>query len=604
MKSQPRTPEWFTPITPREKQWEAHEIVSNYIRAKENGGRPAYVYASVGFGKTILLGMIAKQAQIRAEQKNIKPWNILVMARTGDLVDQNSEKMWDMGARNSVFSSSLKLTKDPRYPVVVGSEGTIYRRLMTQLKNYVFDIFLIDECYQVPYEKIDSQCMIIISELIKRNPNIKIIGYGGSRYRGTTPILGSFWKEELFSCSMWESIEIGYCCPLVFGFPSIESEYKNLDQIKPSGIDGTDDLSQEQMREQSKIITQQKITTHKILEEVKEIMKTRHCALITCAGNVHIKQCIEVLPEGSYAIVTEETKALERKKIKDLCNNGKLKYVLQIGAWTVGVNVPMFDTCVILRRIGSITLLEQLTGRTIRWLEEWQEKLGFFKKDALVLDYAGTFESMAEFFNDELIEAAQFEKSKRKEELIYCPRCNTENSKFARRCRGTEGDRLEKDGRCGFFWSSKVCPKCQTENDKVARSCRCCDETLVDPNANLTGKHYVDADFKEVLNFETFLTKNSEGIIFKYTLPDEETATEIFYPKSDNINMKRMWYAFMCQHVHKAWHGDFRGKSAASILKLKAKISVPAKITHRLNDKQRSIINRKVFLGGREESIK
>jgi hypothetical protein len=70
---------------------------------------------------------------------------MLFLARTGELVEQNSEEMWVMKARNSIFSASVGL-KRAEYPVIVGSEGTVCRSLETALKNFIPDVLLIDEC--------------------------------------------------------------------------------------------------------------------------------------------------------------------------------------------------------------------------------------------------------------------------------------------------------------------------------------------------------------------------------------------------------------------------------------------------------------------------
>jgi superfamily II DNA or RNA helicase len=104
--SAPINPEWYAPITPRNKQWEAHAAACAHIRGPVKT-EPAFIYASVGFGKTILLAMVAKQAQMVAEQRGTQQLKILVLARTGDLIDQNAEKMWEISARNSIYSASL-----------------------------------------------------------------------------------------------------------------------------------------------------------------------------------------------------------------------------------------------------------------------------------------------------------------------------------------------------------------------------------------------------------------------------------------------------------------------------------------------------------------
>lgn len=652
--SKPVNPEWYLPIVPRDKQWEAHAEACAHIRGPLKT-EPAFIYASVGFGKTILLAMIAKQAQMVAESRGTQQLRILVLARTGDLIDQNAEKMWEIGARNSIYSASLGI-KSTKYPVICGTEGTIFRSLYTQFGETIgprgeiipatkFDILLIDEAYQVNYDEPDCQYMQIITELQARNPKLVIIGYGGSLYRGTDPIIGKFWKHLIYQCSMWEAIEIGYCTPLLFGFGHGNTEYGGLDDILPSGIDGTDDLSKELMDVQNKIITQQKHVTTAILHEVKEISKSRNCVLITCAGKKHIDQCIDILREveGSlceyteqpdaqmirYSVVTEKTKTAERKTIKQMCNTGKIKYVFQVGAWTVGVNVPMFDTIVILRRIGSRTLLEQLVGRGIRWLEKWQEDLGMIKHDCMVLDYAGTFEAMGEFFDDQFIQTAQAAKAKKENtDTITCGRvrCGAQNSAHARRCLGKDMipaavPRLapdprgkvipglplfivEPDGRCGSFWGTpKICPKCTTPNDKVAGSCRRCDFMLIDPNANLTNKHYTDDDWQNVVNGRIVLSKDKTKIIAQWQLESGIVAKEIYDPTSKEGWQRAKWIAFFNEHVPRAYAISRGINNHTPAIKLAGHLAMfnkPCRITHRVNDRGFDIIHRKQFLSGRE----
>lgn len=388
--------------------------------------------------------------------------------------------------------------------------------------------------------------------------------------------------------------------PPIFGFGHDDVQY-DLSGIDPSGKDGTEDFGRDELREMQKRILESGSTTEKIMLEVMAAMQTRNVALITCAGSRHIKECAAVLPEGSYATITERTTYKDRKKIKEAADKGEIKYILQIGCWTVGVNIPPIDTIVILRKIGSLTLLTQLIGRGIRLLKKRHKDMGMLKKDCLVLDYAGTMESIGHLFNDPILESAEFERAKRKNEIIDCPRCSQPNSKFARRCIGP--DATEKDGRCGFFWQSQRCPECNTENDIVARECRECGHVLKDPNANLTGKHYTDADLKPVERMNMTLTKNKKGIVVTYHLPDDEIATEVFYPNSDKVIARKLWYMdFVKKHLHKSWHNRIRGKSAAAIVGMKAIFDVPTHVTHRLNEKGKSILHRKVFLSGRVET--
>ena len=592
----------FSPMVPFEHQHEIHQKTIAHIRSSSD---PAYIYASVSAGKSLSMAMVAKHAQDRSEQFGTRPLKILCMARTGELVEQNAEEFWGIGAKNSIFSQSVGI-KSTRYPCIVGSEGSLCRALDKQLKDIVFDVFLSDECHTGPYDDPDSQFMKIYTELKRRNPKLRLIGYTGSPWRGVEPIKGPFWKKELYRIDMWELVKKGRVEPVIFGFGHDDVQY-NLADIEPSGKDGTEDFGKSELAEMQRRIMDSGTTTQKIMLEVMQVMETRNCALITCAGSKHIKECASVLPEGSYATITERTTYKERQEIKKRADSGQLKYILQIGCWTVGVNIPPIDTIVILRKIGSLTLLTQLIGRGIRKLKQYHKDLGMLKRDCLCLDYAGTMESLGHLFYDPMLESAEFERAKRKEELINCPRCNHPNSKFARRCIGP--DTAEADGRCGFFWTSQRCEgkledgaTCNTENDIVARECRACGHQLKDPNANLSGKHYTDADLKEVLSHSMTLTKNRQGLVVRYQLPGDEVATEVFYPQSQNAIARKLWHIdFVAKHLHKGWHNRVRGKTAVQILAMKAIFDWPTHVTHRYNPKGKSILHYKKFRSGRVE---
>jgi len=617
--SAPVNPEWFAPIEPYGFQWEVYKTSVDYMK---NVPDPGFIYCSVSAGKSLMMAMIAKHCQQMAIQKNKQQLRILCMARTGELVDQNAEQMKDIGVVCSIYSQSVGL-KSVKYPVVVGSEGSVCRALNTKFKNLSFDFILWDECHTIPFDDPESQAMKIIDHFHAKNPALRVIGYTGSPFRGVEAIKGAYWKNEIYRMDMWGLVELGFVCPPIFGFGHDDIRY-NLDDITPSGIDGTEDFDRAQLNEMQKRILADGTTTQKIMLEVMDLTKNRNCVLITCAGSKHIAECVKVLPEGSYATITEKTRYKERKLIKDGCNNGTIKYVLQIGCWTTGVNIPPIDTIVILRKIGSLTLLTQLIGRGIRKLKQFHIDLGMRKQDCAVLDYSETMESLGEMFNDPILESAQLEKSKKEQSTIECRRCNAINSSFARRCMGKDlspvklprlapdyrgrvihGSRLkikEPDGRCGFFWSSKKCEACGTENDKVARSCRRCDAVLIDPNDKLIGKHYSDKDFQAVVKSQIVLSKDKQKIIAYYHLESGVTAKEIYEPSSREKWKHGKWAEFFSEHMPRAYAAARGLNNYTPAIKLAshfAMFNMPVQITHRVNEKGFDIIHRKVFNSGR-----
>ena len=97
-------------------------------------------------------------------------------------------------------------------------------------------------------------------------------------------------------------------------------------------------------------LLEQKEITQIIIEEVIERTADRLGVLITCSSKKHCEQVAEFLPKDSFGIVTDSTSTKARKKILDDAKKGVIKYVLQIGCLSTGVNVPRWDVIVILRQ--------------------------------------------------------------------------------------------------------------------------------------------------------------------------------------------------------------------------------------------------------------
>lgn len=603
-------------ITPRDYQQEAYEQITKGIREYKG---PFFIEASVGAGKTIVMGMAAA----RAQQVNMP---VLVLARRGELVEQNSDTFWDCGVKNSIYSASVG-PKSTHYPILVGSEGTVARALDTDLKDFCPSIILIDECHELDYESPDSQYMRIIKTFQRRNPKLRVIGLTGSPYRGTKDIVGHFWTGCSYRIRTPLLVERGFLVPTFFGYEDQQTKGYDLGEFHVPDTDTNSDFTQKEMLAMQRKITKDSTVTQQIMAEVVAITANRNKVMITGAGKKHLEQIAECLPDDSYAIITDSTGSRERReKLKQAADHeSPIKYILQIGCLTTGYDNPLIDTSVIMRKIGSLTLLTQLLGRGMRLLKDRHKEAGIIKHDHLVLDYSDTLAEMAEMYHDPVLERAQLDKSKKEHDLITCPVCNTLNSSHARRCINSPEDpaiaqdvngrqNYSVDGRCEWFWNSKECPSCKTPNDTTAKECRHCDQLLIDPNANLKGRHYTDDDFREVVKMSMRLTRSGDGVLVDYLIRDEPgehdktqlhngenlvKATEVLFPTSAKRWARGPWFAFLKAHLHRSWHNRVTGKPAASIVKNAAVFDVPQAITHRSKPDGKSIIHRKRFLTGR-----
>lgn len=619
-------------IEPRPYQWLVYEKTAEVIRKFGKQPKPSYVTASVGAGKTIMIAMIARRFQDMG-------WEGLVIARQGEIIEQDAEELWNLSVKNSLFSASLG-RKAYAYPLIAGTEGTIINSLFdktaddgTVTKSLLSDFcpryILVDECHQVNWQDIiseqpETQYGVIMNELNRRckakyGHEVIVIGYTGSPFRGVESIKGAYWKHEIVNISTKYLVDLGFLVPTIFGGQDIEDLQYDLHEFASSDVDGVQDFTDSQLKEMQEEILKQGTLTQKIMLKVMELTRDRLGVLITCAGKKHCKEAAKYLPEGSYSIVTEDMgKKARRKALKDAAT-GRKKYTLQIGCLTTGVNIPYWDTSVILRKIMSLTLLTQLLGRPMRLLKPDQIAAGMVKENHLCLDFTGTMFELGGLYEDPILEEAEAQRAKRSGEQVPCPKCQTMNSPYARRCIGK--DSTSPDGRCEEFFSFIRCgfdkhgirifdDGCGTKNDPTARYCRQCDHVLRDPNAALNERAYTDKEWTDVKDFKVELTKDAEGILYRYLVvkADGKTgwASEVFYPFGGKPKHLRDMFKMKALLPHLEDKSMMKKMmdchDAKTFMYYAGLIRAPKRITHRFNDKGRDIIHRKDFIGEQIEA--
>lgn len=597
-------------LTPRDYQTLAYKLAGDEIRKYEG---PFFVNASVGAGKTAIMGMLAKRFQDIG-------YCGLLLARSAELVEQDAEMLWTCGAKNSMYSAGTG-KKSRAYKISVASEKSFFNVMNTVFDDFVPDFLFLDECHMLHWEDLISdhpttQYAQIIIEMQRRcrlhkGRELRIIGFTGSAFRHTTPIIGPFWKKQVCDISTDYLVKHGFLVPTIFGYID-ESDMYDLSMFHSSGEEGLNEYTEKELAAMQKEIMAQGTKTQKIMLDVVRRTAERNGVLITCSGVKHCHEAAKYLPEGSYAIITESTGAKQRKVFLDAAKNGDLKYILQVAALTTGVDVSWWCTSVILRKIGSLTLLIQLLGRGMRLLKDHLSAKGITKDDHLVLDYTDTMSELGELYSNPILEAAQLAKAKGKKNTKPCPQCGTENAATARRCIGE--DESSDDGRCEYFFKSKECEDrfidgagqitgCHAQNDPCARQCRKCGQQIYDPNANLSNRPYTDNDYVDVEFFDVTLSPDKKGIVYEYHVTfegEKRKGFEIFYPEKNEIYMRNAWkMKGVIPHIKdpRARKRILDCRSSKAILANKHEIQAPIKITYRMKDNGKGIINRKIFEG-------
>jgi len=607
---------------PRDYQEPILESIIAHCKKKD--AKPAFVDMSVGAGKTAIYAFIADHVASKGGK-------VMVLARQGELVEQNSGFCWKAGFKNSVYSASLK-QKSKKYPIVYASEGTVARQIgeggdfgyteRTDGKitaNWCPDLLMVDECHQINMEDEDNQYMKIIRFFQAMNPRLRIIGGTGSPIRGKKYIVGDFWSERLYELPTNKLVEWGWLVPPIFGFPEEKEDGYDFSSIEVDK-DG-DSFSEDQLNE---IIDGDPTLTHKIMNEIMVRTKDRLGVLIFCSTKKHCREAIKVLPESSYGIVSDDTPYKDRNKIYKASRSGEIKYLVNVGVLATGYNNPRIDTVCYLRPLDSLTLLIQTMGRGFRIPEDSDD---FDKVNCLVLDYADVFTRLGDLYENPILEEGMKQSARKNNETVPCPKCGGDNSPMARRCINTDEDaELENeqikianesrkrkgepvhpyvDERCEFFFSFRPCPNCvspnahgemhPTQNDPCARQCRKCAFQLIDPNAKLNGQYYTEKDLIDVNSMRIIPCKN-QGLMLKYNLANGDIGTEFFSPFSDNVIARRIYKTkFVQQHISSNDIRAFNKCRTVESIVSSGFVMTPKKITHRFNDKNKSIINRKIF---------
>lgn len=602
-------------------------------------------------------------------QNNREPYQALVISRDAAIVDQDSAQLWKYGVQNSIFCAGLS-RKATAYPIIVASEGTAVNALYDsvrdgrnirlsamrytaahryapgiaivaqikksvrrgELKDFTPLFFICDENHHV---SVDDYCAselaneslpqmlkekrslytVIIRTLQKRcrdkhGKEMRIIGLTGSPWRDNKQIVNEnlktpgLWRKTIIKIDTPYLCSVGAVVPYRFGDTS-GLKYE-LESFHADGEDGTRESASD-LEAMEKEILRQGTLTQRIMLDVQRIAADRNGVLVTCAGKRHCQEAAAALFPGTpYIIITDDMGQKARLQAMTDIRAGKYKYVFQIGCLTTGVNVPYWDVGVILRKIGSITLLTQLNGRIIRLFNHDDIPHALPKNDALILDYSGTMDELGDVFFDPQIEQYRYEQAEINEDYQICPECDGHNSPAARRC--IHG--------CGHWFVFKVCKDmhnnagvkikdgCGAKNDPCARFCSNCAGMMIDPNEKLSGTHYTEGDYYDVLDFKVGLTKDQQALTFEYTLDDRNggsfKARETFMPESDKVWARNAFKANAVKRhiISPTIRSEVSGiKSAVRIMSYASHFMKPQKVTHRKvgKGKGRDVIANKVF---------
>lgn len=585
---------------------------------------PLCVTASVSSGKSLMVAHLAEAVHSAGVARGNRV-RVLVMARAGILVEQDSEAGWAIDLKNSVYSASaFGGRKSLYYDVVYGSEGTIARALEIRFaadKPWLPDLIIIDENHQVGWDDPSSQFMKTLLHFYRLKPHLRLVGMTGSPFRGTDSIIGPFWNkfasiepdDPMYPeggtgngvISTEAMLTDGWIVPMMFGLPDVAG-------YDFSAADWDKDDEAELNR-----LTGSELKLAEILSEVITIGRTRKGVLIFTSTKKHARDTVKMLERlgidpATIGLIVDSTPEKEKTRILKAAQTGEIKWTVNVGVLTTGVNVAYWDCLVFMRPIGTLTLLTQAIGRVLRLLigpddmpmverdsltaDERKDLIAASDKpNALILDFGGVMDRLGKLYENPVLEQAELERAKKKNELIDCQECGAQNSIHARRCIGMSGG-----VRCDHFWVFRLCPHCGIKNDVVARQCRNaeCAAELIDPNEKLSKTHFKDAEAIPVVSMD--LSCGPGGALYvKWKLSDGREPIEIYYPNASKnpVVTTRAWFNNFCKEHVESEKGQYMARRMKNnqAVAMKTIFRVPTHIIARQNEKGKWSVGKRYF---------
>jgi DNA repair protein RadD len=145
---------------------------------------PAVIEAPTGSGKSHIIAGIAHGIQKMSGKK------ILVIAPSGELVDQDYAKYRALGEPASIYSASLG-RKEMSADVVFGSPLTVSNSL--RKFGHQFSAVIIDEAHGIT-----PTLRRIVEHMRSQNPKLRVIGLSATPYRlGEGYIYGHHYQHGL-----------------------------------------------------------------------------------------------------------------------------------------------------------------------------------------------------------------------------------------------------------------------------------------------------------------------------------------------------------------------------------------------------------------------
>lgn len=395
-------------------QGEALDAIFNYF-ANGGTGNPL-VCLPTGTGKSYVIAEF-----IRRVMQYWPGQRIMCLTHVKELIANNSatlKAIWPT-APFGIYSAGLK-KKELSWPITFGGVASVVKAI---LAFGHIDLLLIDEAHLLS-DDVDAMYGVVIQELLKLNPFLKVIGLTATPYRIGLGLLtnGKIFTDIVIDYTSLEKfnqlIRDGFLCP-----PISKKTTTKIDISKVGISKGDFNLSQLE-----KAVDVQD-TNYLACKEMVEYGYERHKWLIFAAGvthALHISDMLNSFGIPSIAVYAKMGDEARDRAIKDF-KNDKIRCIVNNNVLTTGFDHPAIDFIGMLRPTCSPGLWVQMLGRGTR------PSPATGKQNCLVLDFAGNTVRLGPI-NDPVIPKKRGEGSPGTPPIKICDQCGTYNHANARFC--------------------------------------------------------------------------------------------------------------------------------------------------------------------------
>jgi len=327
------------------------ELVERIRHAFRNDHQRVLAVAPTGSGKTVLFSFMTKRA-------TAKGLHVLILAHRGEILDQISETLSEVGVEHGVIRAGHSMALTRR--VQVASVQTLVRRLDRITPP---DFVVVDEAHH--------SCAGTWQTLFAKWRTPKWLGVTATPERLDGKGLGHIYGHLVVGPSTDTLIQRGFLAKPVYFAPA--------NQLDVSGLRKT---AGDYNKKDSEDLVNRPTITGNAVEHYR-----RHCngmrAIVFCVTLKHAREVASQFNGFGIPAATIDGKldrVVRSSRVKDL-SSGKIMVLTSCEIVSEGFDLPSVGAAVLLRPTSSLALHLQQIGRALRPASG--------KQNAIILDHAG-----------------------------------------------------------------------------------------------------------------------------------------------------------------------------------------------------------------------